>query len=455
MSATAALAGSDLLLRFLAVLLLIALNAFFVAAEFAILSVRRSRINQLVVAGDVEARVVQGLQRRLDRLLSATQLGITLASLALGWIGENTMAVIVATGLMALPLPIAWTRALTHSFTIPLAFGFIAYLQIVLGELCPKAVALLYPEQLARFLGPPSLAIARVFNPFLWILNQSTRWLLRLVRIEYTGQAYTRMTPEELQMIITTEQESTGFEAEERELLKNVFNFGEVGVSEVMIPRTAITALPQDATYQMLLEAIATTGHTRYPVMGESLDNILGIINFKDLAQPLSNGKITLDSPLHPWIRKAPFVPEFMPLGELLPFMQRTHQPMVMVADEFGGTAGLVTLADLVAEIIGATPLEGGIARSPAVQKLNQNSFLVQAQIDIEDVNTSLGLNLPITDHYQTLGGFLLFQFQRVPNSGETLHYQNLDFTVESIDGPRLHQIRIQIHEHFSMMNEP
>src|SRR4028119_1696725 len=210
---SANLTGRDILLRLLSVLLLIAINGFFVTAEFAMVSVRRSRINQLVEAGDVQAKTVQSLQRSIERLLSTTQLGITLSSLALGWIGESTMAILVATAIAQLPLQRETTQAIAHSFSIPLAFVLIAYLQIVLGELCPKSVALLYSEQLARFLGTPSLVIARFFKPFIWILNQSTRWLLRLVGIRYTGQGwYNRVTPEELQLINTTERASTGLD---------------------------------------------------------------------------------------------------------------------------------------------------------------------------------------------------------------------------------------------------
>ncbi len=410
-------------------------------------SVRRSRINQLADAGDVQAKTVQSLQRSIERLLSTTQIGITLSSLALGWIGESTMAVLVAAGIGQLPLPPSVSQFMAHSLAIPITFFVIAYLQIVLGELCPKSVALLYSEQLARFLGPPSLAIARFFNPFIWILNQSTRLLLRLVGIQYTGQGwYNRVTPEELQLIITTERESTGLEAEERELLKNVFEFGEVEAVEVMVPRTSIAAIPSTATFQTLLEEIAQTGHSRYPVMGESLDDIQGIIYFKELAQPLSQGQLTLETPILPWIRPARFVPESMPLSELLPLMQRSHLIMMMVVDEFGGTAGLVTLKDLIAEIIGDNSEPESTEELP-VQILDEHTFLVQAQMDLEEVNELLDLNLPLADEYQTLGGFVLYQFQKIPVQGETLNYDNLNLTVVSAEGPRVHQIRIHRQE--------
>lgn len=440
---SASLTGSDILLRLLTVLLLIAINAFFVAAEFSMVSVRRSRINQLVNAGDVQARTVQAMQRTIERLLSTTQLGITLSSLALGWIGESTMAKLMAVGIAQLPLPGTISSAVAHSLSIPLTFFLIAYLQIVLGELCPKSVALLYSEQLARFLGPPSLVIARFFKPFIWILNQSTRWLLRLVGIQYTGQGwYNRVTPEELQLIITTERESSGLDAEEREILNNVFEFGEVLAVEVMVPRTSIVALPKTATVQTLLEEIAKTGHSRYPVIDDSLDDVLGIIYFKALAEPLSQGQLGLDTPIDSWIHPARFVPEFTPLSQLLPLMQRSHLAMVMVADEFGGTAGLITLKDLIAEIIGNHP-KPERQEDLAVQILDDRTFLIQAQMDLESVNELLNLNLPLIDEYQTLGGFLLYQFQKLPVQGETLHYDDLELTIVSTDGPRLHQIRI------------
>ncbi|NJL02507.1 MAG: HlyC/CorC family transporter [Spirulinaceae cyanobacterium SM2_1_0] len=434
-------------LRLLAVLLLIAINAFFVTAEFAMVSVRRSRISQLVEAGDRPARTVQVLQRRIDRLLSTTQIGITLSSLALGWIGERAMAVPLRAGLAQLGLPRHLEAMAAHSLAVPLAFLAIAYLQIVLGELCPKSLALLYSEQLARLLGPPSLAIARSFHPFIWILNQSTRWLLRLAGVQYAGSGwYNRVTPEELQLIVATEGESTGLEAEERELLKNVFEFGEVLAEEVMVPRTSLHALASDARFCDILAAVVATDHSRYPVTGDSLDDIVGIIDFKNLALPLAEGRLQPEDPIRPWVKAARFVTEVTPLSELLPLMQRSQQEMAIVVDEFGGTAGLVTLKDLVAEIIGDTS-EPENPEEVAFQMLDDQTFLVQAQMDIEEVNELLDLDLPMTDEYQTLSGFLLWQFQKIPVQGETLAYENLDLTVVAAEGPRLQQIRIYRRE--------
>jgi CBS domain containing-hemolysin-like protein len=444
-SSLSSLSGSDISLRLLAVFVLIAINAFFVAAEFSIVSVRRSRINQLVSAGDIQAKTVQDLQRGLDRLLSTTQLGITLSSLALGWIGEGTMAVLLATWFTNWPLPEATRGFMSHSIAVPVAFLLIAYFQIVLGELFPKSVALMYSEQLARLLGAPSMAIARLFNPFIWVLNQSTRWLLRLVRVPYTGQGwFSRVTPEELQLIISTSTESPGLKEEKRELLTNVFEFAEVTAGEVMVPRLSIVAVPKDATFADLLHEVVESGHSRYPVMGESLDDMQGILHFKELAEPFVQEALTLSNSILPWIRPAQFVSEAMPLDELLRLMRRSGQAMVVVVDEYGGTAGLVTLQDLVAEIIGETREPEDDDEEPTLQILDEQTFLVQAQTDLEEVNELLDLGLPLAEDYQTLGGFIIYEMQKIPTVGEVLLYRAYEMTIESADGPRLDRIQIR-----------
>ena len=433
-----------ILIRALSILLLIAINAFFVTAEFAMVSVRRSRVSQLVKAGDIQAQTVQSLQRSLDRLLSTTQLGITLSSLALGWIGESTMAKLVMEIFSTLPLSPPLLNTLSHSIAIPVAFLFLAYLQIVLGELCPKSVALIYSEQLARFLGPSIGVIAQVFNPFIWILNQSTRYLLRSVGIKYnTNGGYSRVTPEELQLIIATEAESTGLEPQERALLKNIIEFSAVTAVEVMVPRTQLVAIAETATFGELLQEVTETGHSRYPVKGDSLDDILGIIDFKDLAEPLGQGELTPTASLESWLKPVKFVSESMPLDELLSLMQRSQLKMVMVVDEFGGTSGLITIQDVIGEILG-NDLEGTTEEEDPLKMIDEDNFLIEAQLNLEELNDVLGLDLPLTDEYQTLGGFLLYQWQKIPTEGETLNYENLSFTIVESQGPRLLQIHLR-----------
>lgn len=433
----------DILFRLLSVFLLIAINAFFVTTEFSIVSVRRSRINHLVSEGDSLAQTVQSLQRNLDRLLSTTQLGITLSSLALGWIGENTMAVFIQYLINKLPFLPPLGNELIHSLSIVIAFILIAYLQIVLGELCPKSVALIYSEQIARFLAPASIVIQRVFNPLIIILNESTRFLLGLIGIRYTGQGwYKQVTPEELQLIINTERELLGLDSEERELLNNIFDLRDVEAEEVMTPRMNIKSLTKDSTCRNLLDSVAETKFSRYPVQNESLDDIQGMVDLKDLAFNLAKGTLTLEDNITTLIKPIHFVASSTLLSQLLPLMQNNRLKMVMIVDEYGGTSGLVTRQNLVNEIIG-TEIEHNSLDVSFIKKIDQYNSIVSAQINVEELNEKLKLNLPLLDDYQTLGGFLSYHWQKIPVQGETLTFDNLKFTIIKTDHNRLQTIRI------------
>ncbi|MGD1899547.1 MAG: hemolysin family protein [Phormidesmis sp.] len=421
---------------------LILLNAFFVTVEFSIVSVRRSRINQLVSAGDVQAKTVQQLQRYINSLLSTTQLGITLSSLALGWIGEHTMAALIHHWFARLPVSAGVAQFLSHSASLPVAFLLLAYLQIVLGELCPKSVALSHPEYLARILGPSSLTIARLLNPFVWLLNQSTALLLSILGIEVNSASYYgRVTPEELRLLISTSTEIPDLENEDREILNNVFEFRDATVGEIMVPRTLIAALPGGATFQDLLEENVVSGHSRYPVMGESLDDILGIIYFNNLAQALAEGDLEPETLIAPWVTPARVVPESLPLSELRTQMQRSAREMVIAVDEYGGTAGLVTFRDLAAEIIGDV---GGVDSETQIVYKDSHTVIFPAQADLEEVNDRLSLRLPTSDDYLTLGGFVIYEMQKIPAVNEQLLHQDLELTVLAAEGPKLTKIQIR-----------
>lgn len=435
--------NQDLLTRLILVFLLIVLNAFFVAAEFSLVSVRRTRVSQLVAAGDVPAQTVQSLQRSLDRLLSTTQLGITLSSLALGWIGESTMTVFVKKLLSFLPFSLNWQNLLSHGFSLCLAFLIVAYLQIVFGELYPKSLALIYAEPMARLLAAPIGVISRIFKPFIGILNQSTRFLLVLTRIpEVDLQRSSRVTSEELQLIISMEGELTGLEAAERKILNNVFQFSEITAAEIMVPHNRLIAISSTATFEELLLQVVNSGYSCYPVTGDSGDDIRGLIDFKDLALPLAEGQLNLTTPIKIWLKPVRFFPETTPLNELLTVMRESSLKMVIIVDEFGRTAGLLTLKDLIGEILGTfSPRDQ--SGTVEYQILDESTFLVQAQMNLEDVNKALNLSLPLADEYQTLAGFVLHHWQKIPRVGEQLYYQNLEFTIISKVGPRLEQIKI------------
>ncbi len=432
--------------RLLAILLLIAINAFFVAAEFSVVSVRRTRIQQLVQEGDLQAKRVQNLQRDIERLLSTTQIGITLSSLALGWMGEKAIAEMLFAWFNTAQVAPNARYWMAHSFSVPVAFMAIAYLQIVLGELFPKTLALAYSEKLARFLGPISLSISRLFTPLVWVLNQSNRALLRLLRVPISVRnTFNPVTAKELQLILESSSEQSDLQKEERELLRNVFESGEILVEEVMVPRTSINAIEAQSTLQEFLEEVAQTGHHYYPVIDESLDQIRGTLYYKDVVRELPFQSLDFNASIQPWIQTAWFVSEGTPIQNVLQMMQKYKLGVIMVREsEFNGTAGLVTLQDLIRAIIGIEDEAPSPADEPITEQDN-HTFMIQAQTDLETVNEHLGISLPILEDYQTLGGFVMFHLQRIPEEGESFGYENLEIKIVSAQGPRIEQVLIRI----------
>lgn len=427
-------------LSLLVLLLPTTLNAFFVAAEFSMVAVRRSRINQLVDRGDPAARSVQYLQQHVDRLLSTTQFGITLAGLTLGWLGQSVLAA---------PL-VAWAvrtwpnladRAVIQAVAVGTAFLLVAYLQIVLGELGPKSLALRHSEQVALILGPPSLTIARFLQPIVWALERSTQWVLAGVGLRSSDRQWSSpIDLSELQSIVRNSTESPDLEADERRLLQNVLAFRAVTAREVMIPRTQMVALASTDSVADLLAAVGQTGHLRYPVMGESIDDIVGLVRFKDLATPLAAGELSLSTPLSAWVQPVCFVPEVATTADLLRSLRRAGLPMAVVVDEFGNTAGLVTLTDVAEEIVGPLATD----EDSSIESIDEQTACVPAQTTIDEVNSRLGLAIPEGEGYQTLAGFVLSHLQRVPKVGETFRHEGLEFEIEAVNGARIDRIRIR-----------
>ncbi len=426
-------------LSLLVLLLPIALNAFFVAAEFSMVAVRRSRINQLVDGGDPAARSVQYLQQHVDRLLSTTQLGITLAGLTLGWLGQSVLAAPLVNGAVHY-WPAVADRPVVQALALGTAFVAVAYLQIVFGELGPKSIALRYAEQVSLVLGPPSVTIARFLQPIVWSLERSTQWVLSVFGLRPSDRHWASpIALSELQLIVGNSTESPDLEADERRLLQNVLAFRAVTARDVMIPRTQMVVLEQSDSVTDLLTAVGQTGHLRYPVMGDSIDDIVGLVRFKDLAIPLAVGELSLETPLSAWIQPACFVPEFANTADLLRSLRRSGQPMAIVVDEFGNTAGLVTLTDVAEEIVG--PLA---ADDSSIESIDEQTACVPAQTSIDEVNERLGLSLPEADDYQTLAGFVLCHLQRVPKAGESFRHNGLEFEIEAVSGARIDRIRIR-----------
>lgn len=440
------LSWGDASLSLLWVIGLLVINAFFVAVEFSLVSARRSRMVQLASEGNRQAALVQKAQEQLEYALSTTQLGITLASVLLGWIGATQVSPTLFLALSRLDWFQGVDPALMQGVAVVVVFSLLTYFQIVVGELIPKTLAILYSEPIALQLAWLNRLVSRILRPFVELPRFSSRCVLRLlgVQIPEASSFYSTMTVEELQLLIASSVESGNIEAEERELLSNIFEFGETVASEVMIPRTSIDAVPETATVQEVLAEVAESGHSRYPVFGESLDDIRGLIHVKELIGQLAKGSIDLHSPITPFIREAHFEPENKPIAELLPEMRQHHWPMVVVVDEFGGTAGLITIQDLVEEIVGK--LSDGPdpnTKEPDIQELDENTLLIQAQLDIEEINERCGLNLPLHKDYQTLGGFLIYHMQKIPRAGEKFTYKEMEFQVVRMEGPRVDRVKV------------
>jgi len=453
------LAASDLTTSLLWMVCLLSINALFVTLEYSLVAARRGRILQQARHGDPRALLVQASQDALDRALSTPQLGITVASLALGWIGAWKVAPVVGAGLLLVPFfpslyellhPLFPTpEDLAWSLAIPITFVLLTYLQIVLGELIPKTLAIVHAETAALALAPLSQGLSRFLQPLADIPRMSSRLILQSfgVPIPNATALYNTITLEELEELLASKSPNPDLviEEEERELLQNVFAFGDTVASEIMVPRTSIDAVSLDATLQDVFREVAASGHSRYPVIADSLDDIKGIIFLKDLIRELAEGRVTLESPIAPWIRPAVFVHENKLIAELLQDMQQHHSPIVMVADEFGGTAGLVTIENILEEIVGsiADIHDDGEDEVPDIEYISEDVFIVQAQMDVEEVNDQLNLQLPIQDDYQTLGGMIIYQMQRIPQTGDQHIWQNLEFQVVKAEGPRLDRIRI------------
>ncbi|MGH7531590.1 MAG: hemolysin family protein [Gemmatimonadales bacterium] len=423
-------------LRLAAVALLVAANAFFVAAEFALVASRRTRIDAMVRRGDGRARVVKKAIQSLDRYISGTQLGITLASLGLGWIGEPALAGLFETLFAALPPPL--DAIATHSVAAAVAFAFITFLHIVLGELAPKALALLHPEQTSRWVAAPLIVFTTATNPFIWLLNGTANAILRLFGARAQTERERVHSPEEIMMLVEQTRRTGALAPQDERMIRGVFEFSEKNARDVMTARTATVALPATHTVAEAADVIAQTGRSRYPVYRESLDDIVGWVHAKDVLSALrsADGR-TLQSLLRPVL----FVPGTREVEDVLADMKRQKVHLAIVLDEFGGTAGLVTMEDLLEEIVGpiydeydkAVLAGGGAAGGPPI---------LAGGTEIADVNRLLRLALDDTD-YTTIGGLLFGTLGRLPKVGDRVTLQGATFEILEMDRRRVGKVRV------------
>jgi putative hemolysin len=428
------------LLKLVAVALLVLANAFFVAAEFALVGVRRTRIAELIAKGDIAARSVEKAIRDPDRFIAATQLGITLASLGLGWIGEPALSHLLEPLINLFPTSIK--SGLSHSLSAGLAFALITFLHVVIGELAPKSVALQNPERTSLIVARPTLLVEWIFRPVIWLLNGSGNALLKLFKIQPASGHELVHSVEELKMLVSASAGSGVVEGEAEEMLHAIFDFGETLVRLVMIPRTEMIAIPADSSLEETLHVAIEEQYTKLPVYGESLDQILGVVNLKDLLGAIYGERIEAKT-ARDLMREAIFIPDTAKVSALLKLFRARQRHIAIVLDEYGGTAGLVTLADLLEEIVGEVgdPFD----HEPEVLPLPDGSSLVDGLVPIDDLNERLNLDL-YDPYYDTIAGFVLGHLGRLAKVGDTIIVEGVQLRVEAMDGLRIARVSLVPH---------
>ncbi|HVS60617.1 MAG TPA: hemolysin family protein [Gemmatimonadaceae bacterium] len=428
----------------LAIILLVLLNAFFVGAEFALVRSRRTRLEAMVRSGDRLARFAVGASSNISRILSASQLGVTLASLGLGWVAESTVGDVFASMFENLPFAIEMSMRLTLGAT--LAIIVVTYLHVVFGELTPKAAALNHPEALARWLAPPLLLFAWITTPFTYFLNKSSQVILRALGQEKAGSEEAVHSPEEIRLLVEQSQEGGQMQAHDADLIDAVFEFSEKNAREVMTPRTELVALPIEATLSEVLSVVEESGLSRYPVYDESIDNIIGVVLAKDLLKLLAPRANTDAFDLPSIMRPVHVIPGSREVEEVLADFKRLKEHMAVVLDEYGGTAGVVTMEDLLEEIVGEildeydTPED---AEAPLHTRAGETQ--VPGSTHIGELNEHFSLTVPDED-YTTIGGYVFGVLGRLPVVGDRVIAGGAIFTVREMDGRRIETLSVDLH---------
>ena len=419
------------------------LNAFFVGAEFALVRSRRTRLEAMVRSGDRLAHFAVRASSNISRILSASQLGVTLASLGLGWVAESTVGEIFEHLFANLPFAVEVSMRLTLAATVALIL--VTYLHVVFGELVPKAAALNHPESLARWLAPPLLFFAWITTPFTSFLNKSSQVILRALGQEKAGSEEAVHSPEEIRLLVEQSQESGQMQAHDADLIEAVFEFSEKNAREVMTPRTELVALPVEATLSEVLAVVQESGLSRYPVYDESIDNIIGVVLAKDLLRLLAP-RTNLDAfDLPSIMRPVHVIPGSREVEEVLADFKRLKEHMAVVLDEYGGTAGVVTMEDLLEEIVGEildeydTPED---AEAPLHTRAGET--LVPGSTHIGELNEHFSLTVPDED-YTTIGGYVFGVLGRLPVVGDRVIAGGAIFTVREMDGRRIETLSVDL----------
>jgi CBS domain containing-hemolysin-like protein len=421
--------------RLAALMALVFANGFFVAAEFAIVTVRKTRIDQLIAEGHRGARAVRRAVSDPDSYIAATQLGITMASLGLGWIGEPALASLIQPSLTSLPLRAA--EATAHSISIAVAFAIVTALHIVLGELAPKTIALEKSEATALLVVKPTELFMKVFWPFIRLLNNAGRAVVRLLGLKSHGGHAMVHSEEELKMLVTASQEAGVLEEQEEQMLHRVFGFADLTAGHVMVPRTEVAAVAAGTPMRDLIKQVGRHQHTRFPVYDNDVDDVVGMLHVTDIIRNLAVGVDTTAGAL---AREVLTVPVTLSADDLLAEMRRRRVREALVIDEYGGTAGLVTFESLMERIVGEVPGEAGA--QTRMRARPDGSCEVDGLALVTDVNEQFGLHID-ESIYTTLGGYVLGRLGRRAKVGDVVEVEGRRMRVEALDGLRVARVWI------------
>ena len=393
----------DLFITFI----LILVNGFFVCAEFAFVKVRASQLDIKAQTGSSRAKLAKSLLEKLDAYLSATQLGITLASLALGAVGEEVISHLVT----ILFDKAGWANGApnAHTFSLPIALALLTYFHVTLGEQIPKMIGIKYSMAAVLIIAWPMRVFYFICSPFIWFLNKSSNVALHIMGVKKPEEEF--HSEEELRLILTESEEGGAIKPRENELIQNVFDFDDRIVKQIMVPQNRVIALDVELGRQEVTKQIIEEGFSRFPIYLGDIDNIVGIVHTKDLLRTLMDNKFRSMKDI---MRPVHFVPESMKINELLRDFQKHHFQMAIVTNEFGSTAGLVTMEDVIEELVGEIQDEHD-EEMPNVEKKSDTEFVVNAQAAITDVNEALPIALPENPQYETVSGYINFIFGRIP----------------------------------------
>ncbi|GHH98588.1 hemolysin family protein [Neobacillus kokaensis] len=418
--------------------LLIAFTAFFVASEFAIVRVRTTRIDQLIIEGNTKAEAAKKVISNMDGYLSATQIGITVTSLILGWRGESTVRELLKPIFDLIPMPFSVNQIISFI----LAFAIITFFNVVIGELAPKTFAIQKAEEIILQIAKPLILFYRIMYPFIWILNHSARFVTGLFGIKPASENDIVMSEEELRMILSQSYESGEINQSEYSYMNNIFEFDDRIAKEIMVPRTEVITISKDASLTEIIETVKEEKYTRYPVIDGDKDNILGIVNIKEVLTDCIQQKCLGKEPLNEYIKPVIHVIETIPIKELLIKLQKNRSHLAILSDEYGGTAGIVTVEDILEEIVGEIRDEFDLDELPLIQKVGEQHFILDGKVLIGEVNDLLGTTLEEED-VDTIGGWFLTQKFDV-HKGDTLESDGFVFQITEIEGHHILYIEVK-----------